>query len=104
MEPMESTQSLTPTRDAVPLGSKRLYVVFDRVSGTSTAPVMRDNDAMAIREFSQVCLDEGSQYSRFPEDFTLRLVGLYNVQTCRTTEVDPVDVAFAASFKESNNG
>lgn len=103
MEEMTTTDATkAPSREAIPLGCKMLFVVYDRVSGTSTAPVMRDNADVARREYATVCQDPDSQYARFPADFSLRLVGRYDIQSCRLTPCDPKDVAFATEFANPN--
>lgn len=92
------------TREAVvPLGLKTLYCVFDHASKTCGAPVMRDNDLVARREFAALCADSETQYHKFPHDFTLRRVGTFDIQSCRLTPHDPEDIAFATTYVGRNN-
>lgn len=56
---------------------KQLYAVFDR-KAKAYGPIMGyAHDAVAVRDFSTACQDEQSNLCRFPEDFELHDVGIF---------------------------
>lgn len=54
-----------------------VYAVKDNLIGF-TMPVIRDNDAIAVRIFDDECNADGSRYKTHPNDFALYYIGTYD--------------------------
>lgn len=57
-----------------------LYSVLDVNLGYGM-PVVQENDAVAMRNFDNVCRDVNSVYHTHPSDFTLHCIGYFDSHT-----------------------
>lgn len=55
-----------------------VYSVFDSKAAVYGTPFFQVNDMVAMRSFSQLANDSNSSVNRFPEDYTLYLIGYYD--------------------------
>ncbi len=55
-----------------------MYTVFDVKSASYGRPFFLQNDAMAIRSFSDIANDQGTMIYRHAEDFSLLCVGTFD--------------------------
>lgn len=60
---------------------KSIYTIYDSKGETYTEPMFHDNDAVAIRWASGVVNNPEHPLARFPEDFTMFLLGEYDPNT-----------------------
>lgn len=54
------------------------YTVFDSVAGAYLQPMWFLNDGMALRSFTDMCMDEEHNFNRHAEDFSLFHIGEFN--------------------------
>lgn len=77
-----------------------VYSVFDSKAGVFSAPTVYPNEQTAVRAFTTAVRSADSQMFMFPEDFTLFLVGSWNVVEGKLCGVDKVSVVNGAQLKE----
>jgi hypothetical protein len=77
-----------------------IYAVKDLVSQHTNAPFAVPTDRDAIEGFKNVALDESTQISKFPTDFILYKVGVYNSSSMKIDRIEPEQLARALDFKE----
>lgn len=58
---------------------KNMYCIYDSKGETYTEPMYHDNDAVAIRWATGVVSNPDHPLAKFPEDFTLFLLGEYDL-------------------------
>lgn len=62
---------------------KGLYVIRDNVAGAAAGPVMTfAHDAVAVREFRDIALNEKSSLHAHLEDYDLVCVGEFDAEQC----------------------
>lgn len=59
----------------------KIYAVLDSASGVYDGPVPSQNDAVALRNFTNMALNENSSIGKNPECFSLWRVGEWNDAT-----------------------
>ena len=81
---------------------KRLYVIRDNVAEAPAGPVMTfAHDAVAVREFRDIALNEKSSLHAHMEDYDLLCVGEFNVDECMVVGHEPRVVLSGAALKAS---
>lgn len=81
---------------------KKLFVIHDTVAGLFTDPATISSERDAIEAFTQAVNNPQTQYSKFPADFDLILVGEYNEMTSQiTTYSDRVKLKNGAQLKNN---
>lgn len=68
------------------------YSVQDKAAGTFNAPFYAQTDAVAIRQFRNVILDQSHQFGMNPEDYDLYIVGIFDDQKGSIMEKGPEKV------------
>lgn len=56
----------------------KLVSIYDAKAQAFMKPIFFDNHAMAIRAFRAATLEEGSDFHRFAEDYTLFAIGEFD--------------------------
>jgi len=59
----------------------KVFVVRDRKAKTFWAPVYDRDSVHAIRSFESTCRDPQSQFAKWPSDFELLYLGMFNQET-----------------------
>lgn len=77
---------------------KYLYSLLDKVSETYADPFVMVNDSVARRSFMAECHNPDSMIYKFPEDFTLMLVGSFDTSNGTVEFIEPVPVARGTDF------
>lgn len=54
-----------------------MYSIWDRKAQTYNQLFCAPNDAVAMRQITQVCMDESTDLARTPEDFELHQLGMW---------------------------
>lgn len=80
-----------------------VYSIRDYKSGFN-APTFENNDAVAMRNFANACMQKGSVLSNFSDDFELWLIGKFDTENGQLT-VDNIElfkpICKASDFKTS---
>lgn len=58
-----------------------LFSVFDAKAQTFSLISSKPNEAMMIRDFTNMCQDPAHPFGRNPEDFTLMCLGSFDLET-----------------------
>lgn len=70
-----------------------VYSVLDAKAASYSYPFVAQNNALAIRMFEQTALDQNSMIYKYPEDYTLVVIGTFDDNT---GEVEPVKIDHVA--------
>lgn len=73
------------------------YSVYDIKVGYGM-PVTQENDAVAMRNFENVCLDEHSVFHTHCSDFSLRCIGTFDTDTGEISPTTPREICAASDF------
>lgn len=76
---------------------KNVYCIHDSKAGYG-APVLEDNDEVAIRSFSLAFQDSTTLINKFPEDYRLFRLGTYDSKTATFDLIIPVSISHALDF------
>lgn len=81
------------------------YCILDKKAKIYHQPHFLINDAVAIRQFSVVVNHEEGMVKKFPEDYALYRVGIFDMMTgIIVPENYPVEVASGLNIKTQNGG
>lgn len=58
----------------------KVFVIKDEKAGFAE-PFIQPNELVAIRNFSQTCLNKETNLAKFPEDYSLWLIGEFDHDT-----------------------
>lgn len=59
---------------------KNLYAVFDKKAEVFCQPYVSQNDSTAIRDFEHAATDDHMDIGRYPADFDLYFLGVFDDQ------------------------
>lgn len=59
----------------------RIFAVFDVKAGCYSQPWFTTSKGLAIRSFSELANDKTHQFGKYPEDFTLFEIGVFDDTT-----------------------
>jgi len=77
----------------------KIYSVYDSKTEAFLQPFFMQAKGQAIRAFSELANDEKHQFGKYPEDFTLFEIGLFDDQKGSiVTHSTPVSVGLAIEF------
>lgn len=79
---------------------KHLFTVYDSAAGAYLDPFVAPSPEFAIREFKRAVNDEGHQFNRFPEDYTLFLMGTFDPMNGNLTPLTLTSLGVAITFKQ----
>ncbi len=80
------------------------YTIWDSKADAYITPFFSVNDEVAIRSFSSACTDEGHDFYRHAEDYTLFRVATFNQADGDTILENMTVIARAHELKEKANG
>lgn len=66
------------------------YSVFDSAVAAYMQPFFLRSDAEALRNFTDLCMDEKTNIAKHPEHYSLWSVGIFNDQSGKFTHDEPV--------------
>lgn len=78
-----------------------MYSVYDAKSGAFLTPFFMMYDGQAIRAISEAARDPNTQLGRYPEDFHLHRLGLWDDQNARFVPENPMSLGVVASFLQA---
>lgn len=73
----------------------QVYAVFDKAVGAYLPPFYTRSKGEALRSFSDACNDGKSNFTRYPNDYTLFHLGVYDDAGGNFQTFDPVRVISA---------
>lgn len=76
----------------------KMYAVLDVKSNLFNSPHFLTSDGVAIRSFSTACEDKNTDLNRYPADFSLYVVGEFNIETGNVIPIQPKQLCNAAEF------
>lgn len=81
------------------------YCVLDKKAKIYHQPHFLINDAVAVRQFSVVVNHEDGMIKKYPEDYALYRVGVFDMTTGIIIPEDyPVEVASGLNLRKLNGG
>ena len=75
-----------------------LISTYDKKGEVFAAPVATTKPALAVRDFSEVCKDEKHPFNKFPEDYSLWIVGEFDETKGELIPKEPKMIAEAQHF------
>lgn len=66
-----------------------MYTVFDDKADVYTPPFFQGTDGLAMRAFSQACVDTSHPFNKNPEDYHLYKVGSFDDETGKVEAFEP---------------
>ena len=79
-----------------------LCTVYDSKTMAYLPPITLKTKAEAIRSFQAACKDENSNFSKWPEDYTMFQIAEWDEEKGVVTNLDsPIVLANASEFKVS---
>lgn len=82
----------------------KLIAVYDAKAEAFGKPVAVNSHGVAIRSFGEAVNDPTTEYSKFPQDFTLFAIGSYNDTTGKIKTERPKELVLALSLKDDTKG
>jgi len=79
---------------------KHLFTVYDSAAGLYLDPFVAPTIEFAIREFRQICNQEGHQFNKFPTDYALFHIGEFNAELGEVLHLNPTALGVAVTFIE----
>lgn len=77
-----------------------IYTVYDRKAEKYTTPIFQHNDHVAVRSFTAAVAQEGNDFNRFAEDYSLMKVGEFDDETGEIFAEDrPREIATGSAIK-----
>lgn len=80
-----------------------MFSIWDSKAEAYMQPFFAMNVAVAVRMWQEACQDEGSQFWRHSEDYTLFRVGSFDQAKGTVSEETPISIARAHELKEIGN-
>lgn len=77
-----------------------MYAIFDDKAKTFTQPIFRTQDGMASRDFATLVNDENSPFSKYPGDYTLFKIGVFDDGTSEVENLSPENLGNGLTFKD----
>lgn len=74
-----------------------LVAVYDSAARAFLPPVVSPSEAMALRGWSNACNDPKSDFHRYPEDYSLHVIGEYDDGTGELLPCTPRSLGNAKS-------
>ena len=75
-----------------------IFTVYDSAANAYLAPFVAKTAGLAVRMFEEMCTSEGHQFNKFPADYTLYQVGVWDEANGVVTETEKVDLGTAIQF------
>ncbi len=81
-----------------PMHQESIYSIFDAKANAFHTPFFSTNHSTAIRSFEQAALDEGHEFNRHSEDYSLWFIGQFDAESGELSSNVPVSIANARDF------
>jgi len=78
--------------------NKHLFTVYDSAAGLYLDPFVAPSIEFALREFRSIINQEGHQFNKFPEDYTLFHIGEFNPNNALLEGIGPTSLGVAITF------
>lgn len=78
--------------------NQMLFTVYDSAAQRYLDPFVAPTVAFAIRGFTEAVNQEGHQFKKFPEDYTLFVCGEFDPETGKLVEQEPQSLGVAITF------
>ncbi len=78
--------------------TKFLFTVWDSAAGCFLDPFVAPSIEFAIRGMREAVNTEGHQFAKFPEDYTLFMIGEFDAVTGALTGQEPQSLGVAVTF------
>lgn len=78
------------------------FSTYDSKVGAFSEPFFAPSVEFAIREFRRAVNSEGTQVSKYPEDYTLFVVGEFDQETGKFVPQEPTSLGVAITFLEES--
>jgi len=63
-----------------------IYAILDLQAQRAVQPFMRENDAVAVRDFTAACAGGDSPFAKNPDDYVMYHIGTWDDETMRYNE------------------
>lgn len=77
-----------------------IFTVFDDKATAYLKPFVMENEPMALRAFTDAVNDEGTEFWKHPEDYTLWRCGIFDCVTGEIAALQPYCMAKAFDVKK----
>lgn len=77
-----------------------IFTVYDSAAGAYLEPFFAPSIEFAIRGFREAVNKEGHQFAKFPEDYTLFHVGMFDQKSGEIESGSPTSLGVAVTFVE----
>lgn len=74
------------------------FTIFDSAAGRYLDPFFCPSIEFAIREFRTAVNTEGHQFAKYPSDYTLFSIGIYDGETGLFRSKEPTSLGVAITF------
>lgn len=89
-----------PTYEAsIIMNSMRIYSILDKKANAYHQPFFSINHSTAIRSFESAVLEEGHEFNRHSEDYSLWSIGEFDAMSGEVIPGVPVSIAEARDFR-----
>lgn len=75
-----------------------IFSVYDAAAGAYLHPFFAPTVEFALRNFRQAVNTPDHQFAKFPEDYTLFLIGRFDQSTGQLTPLEPTSLGVALTF------
>lgn len=80
-----------------------IFTVYDNAAGAYLAPFTAKTAGLAVRMFEELCATEGHQFNKFPGDYTLFQVGIWDLENGVPTATEKTDLGTAIQYVANQN-
>lgn len=77
-----------------------MYAIFDDKAKTFTQPIFRTQDGMATRDFATLVNDQDTPFGKYPADYTLFKVGMFDDGTGEVENQPPENLGNGVTYKD----
>ena len=74
----------------------QIYSVYDTKAEAFGQPFFMQADGIAVRAFAEACKNPEGEFIKYPNDFTLYQIGMYDDSTASIFSNKPVELLTAA--------
>lgn len=81
----------------------KIFTIFDSKAVAYLQPFFSKTEGTAIREIKLAANQEGSQFKKYAEDYSLFNIGEFNEITGKITSIDPIHIINVLPLVDSDN-
>lgn len=78
--------------------NQNIYAVKDIVANEFQPPFYLKNDALAIKEFGKACENPDTDWNKYPSDYSLYNLGVFDTETGHIISTDNKQISNASQF------